>query len=742
MADIISRDLAKDQLRIGTFYLRRLTRILPALIVAIAFLLALGAIILLPNAYQRLSSDAQYASTFLINFKFTKDTGYFGDNPESSWLLHCWSLAVEFQFYILFPVIMLAAWRIARIKGTIAALALICLISISLSYVVTSQDQMSAFYLLPSRGWEFAVGALVVFAPRFPKRLARYAAYLGITAIAASAVTYDHTLLYPSLWPLLPVLGTALTIWARRDIAALDNPASQFLGNISYSLYLWHWPILCIANYAGLEQSWPPLCAMLLLSLLMGWLSYTFIENRYRGTFWKAGWQRPAELAAIATFSIIFVGVANHAPSNLARIPAHFADLVNRSIHTNQFRERICFLQADQQFSELKPECTARSHDAAKPTLMIWGDSHAAHLYPGISKQPWTANFNLMQITASACEPIHRNVVGGRPFCPETQLRARKLIEEIKPEILILTGRSLDLKGDPDPSRPGSAKDTDLEGLVAALRNAGVGQVYVVGPVPKWHMALPQLMFIRNRLHPTNLHHRERVVNARELPTQDRALKAATELGGGKYISLMDAMCVKSKCLTLVPTMAEDAIVQFDTEHITTQGSEWLASTVIGPALGFPTAKRFEVAFNQPITFNEGAIGTQLLAKGWMPPEGWGTWTAYKDSPGVLYVPIARGQSPSAVRIVFWGQLGPGFNTESFTVSVGATITRRLTVTLDNPTRTEVIPLTPEVREHIAKSGVLTMEFLAQEGRSSRSMGLNQDDRVLGFGLKELTLVH
>lgn len=739
MAEIITRDLAKGQLNIGNFYLRRLSRILPALLILTACLLVLGALILLPNGYERLASDVKYATTFLINFKFSKDTGYFGDSPDSSWLLHCWSLAVEFQFYIIFPIVMLVAWRIARARGAVVALILIALASAPISYILTPQDQMSAFYLLPSRGWEFVAGALIVFAPSFPRKLSRLAAYTGIVMVAVAAFTYDNTLIYPSLWPLLPVLGTSLVIWARHDAIALDNTTSQFLGNISYSLYLWHWPVISIAKYAGIDRSWSVLCFMLAMAILLGWLSYRFVENRYRGAFWKTGWHRPVELAAVAACCIALAIVANSPSSNLARIPAHFADLINKSTHTNQFRERACFLQADQKFSELKPECT--SLDPTKPTLLIWGDSHAAHLYPGIAKQPWISNYNLMQITASACGPIHEEVVGGRPFCPEIQLRAKALIEKIKPDILILTGRTLNKRGDPDTSAHGGATNTALSDLVKSMHNAGVDKVYVVGPVPKWHIALPQLIFIRNRLHLSNLHHREKIVNAQTFPLEDSTLKSATKIGGGQYISLMEPLCVKSKCLTLVPTVTEDAIVQFDTEHITVQGSEWLASNVIGPALGFPAAKRFELALDQPITFNEGAIGTQLLASGWMPPEGWGTWTAYQDRPGVLYAPIQRGQSPSAVKIVFWGQLAPSFTKENFTVIVNGTLEKRLTVTLDDATRTEVIQLTPEIRESVAKSGGLKMEFIAKEGRSSHSMGLNQDDRVLGFGIKELTLL-
>lgn len=198
MTGIALRGLARGDFSIVDFYLRRLLRIVPALALLVVVLLTLGTVILLPEAFQRLATDSAYASTFLINLRFAQGTGYFGDNPNTSWLLHCWSLAVEFQFYLLFPIAALAAWRLGRRRGLVTLLVLTILISLPYSYVETARNQMSAFYLLPARAWEFALGGLIALVPAL-RVLQRQVTWLGLSMIGVAILWFDSSWNYPSL---------------------------------------------------------------------------------------------------------------------------------------------------------------------------------------------------------------------------------------------------------------------------------------------------------------------------------------------------------------------------------------------------------------------------------------------------------------------------------------------------------------------------------------------------------------
>lgn len=191
----------------------------------------------------------------------------------------------------------------------------------------------------------------------------------------------------------------------------------------------------------------------------------------------------------------------------------------------------------------------------------------------------------------------------------------------------------------------------------------------------------------------------------------------------------------------LIPGWHTDSLFQFDGEHLTADGSEWVAGQVIGPALGELAQKVPFVELNQVIRFNDKAVGQKYLTSGWMPTEGWGSWTASSQRPGVINFPINPTHPPSSMKVSFWGQLGPTLPEEHFLIKVDGDDTFETKVTQANPIVEQVFPLGEGARKRMVETGRLRIEFLASEGKSPKNMGLNDDLRVLGFGIRELTLL-
>jgi hypothetical protein len=221
-------------------------------------------------------------------------------------------------------------------------------------------------------------------------------------------------------------------------------------------------------------------------------------------------------------------------------------------------------------------------------------------------------------------------------------------------------------------------------------------------------------------------------------------MRAATLQAGAPYISLRDAMCKGERCRTTVPDWPDDVLMQFDENHLSVDGSEWVAERIIGPALSMPPNQPPAselVALNQKLEFNDKAVARKFLKNGWMASEPWGTWTAAVDRPGIVALPIDRAHPPSALRIRFSGQLGDKLAVEHFTIKINRDEARRESILQANQTAERVLPISADAQAQMRQHGVLRVAFYAPEGKSPKALGLNDDERVLGLGLRELTLL-
>ncbi len=300
ISGIIFAGLQDGRFSLRMFYVRRICRLFPALLVVLAFCLIAAWFILLPDEYRQLGKHVGGAAIYMSNFVLRREAGYFDTNADLKPLLHLWSLAIEEQFYIAWPFVAVFAYR--RRIDLFNLIAFLLAVSLVYNLIRITRNPVATFFLPGTRAWELLAGVLLASVGHFgwtgigqrvvaavPWRIsADWRATAGLAAIVLPAALLDKTSLFPGWWATVPTVGTVLLIsagpsaWINRTVLA--HPAMVFIGLISYPLYLWHWPLLSLAHFADGGRSPSPLLrAMLLgLSLLLAILTYRLVERPIR----------------------------------------------------------------------------------------------------------------------------------------------------------------------------------------------------------------------------------------------------------------------------------------------------------------------------------------------------------------------------------------------------------------------------------------------------------------------------
>lgn len=370
MFGIVAAGLEEGSFSIWQFYLSRAKRILPALVVLCLASLVFGWFLLMPKEYQQLGGQVRESLFFTSNFRFLGEAGYFDVESQQKWLLHTWSLSVEWQFYLILPVLLILIWRFFKssvaLTATIAVLFFLSLIS---CVIHTGKSQSEAFFLLQFRAWEMLLGALVyqlkldLSGARVWRRISEL---LGFALILSSALVFDQYDDWPGWRAMVPVSGAALVLVAGNQRSLFTAPyVAQWLGARSYSIYLWHWPMVVALAYLNHLSHPVWVAAAILASLVIGHLSYTWIENPMRRWLTLIGGNKAAALVIVA---VVFVAVAAQGVRR-SGVPERLPDSVawvdaERSNHNPRLKE--C----------LAPEESCIYGERPVRVVLI-GDSHA-----------------------------------------------------------------------------------------------------------------------------------------------------------------------------------------------------------------------------------------------------------------------------------------------------------------------------------------------------------------------------
>ncbi len=409
ITSIIAREIREGRFTLQGFYERRIRRILPALFAMLSVSVLAAYLILYPAQAQSFSRSLIAATLFVSSILFQREVGYFDQEAELKPLLHTWSLSVEEIFYILYPLLLWFTWR--RFRGHQTALvAGIAALSFAATVIALWIDKQStsAFFLPHFRAWELLIGALVALVPlRLPKgrTFAGLLAIIGLSMIVVPVYAYSQTTTFPGRAALAPCLGTALVIVAgQRRPSPVGRMLSWrpivFLGLISYSLYLWHWPIFVFARHVlGREPLLGESLALIAASLIAAVLSWRFVERPFRG---RSGLlPRPALFAAAALAALILTGIGLHGQQTggwLGRYPPELVDIFAAS-QDHDPRRRACeSVRAD------TPGCIYGEADAP-PVVALLGDSHAAVYAMVLGELAQGRGEAVLSLTMPICPP-------------------------------------------------------------------------------------------------------------------------------------------------------------------------------------------------------------------------------------------------------------------------------------------------------------------------------------------------
>jgi peptidoglycan/LPS O-acetylase OafA/YrhL len=571
---IIARELDQKRFSLLGFYSRRIRRIFPALIVVLSATLVLGWLWMLPSAYAQLGSDAFASAAFFANIALLLQSGYFDIESAKKPLLHLWSLGIEEQFYLAWPLLLMLA---ARLRLSMVAMASVLgIASFVLNVAMIGPDPVATFYLPFTRAFELLAGAVLV---RGWSRIDQgytasdWRAWIGIALIVISTAVLDPHRAFPGWWALLPVVGTALLLsapkaWLCRVVLA--SPPLVWIGLISYPLYLWHWPLLVFSGHIKFAPlSLPERELILPASALLAWATYQFVEKPFR--FGRPSQRKIFALCAGMVLVAVSGAVVVSGHGLDFRLPAEIRAMADVPTQSARWRFHECLLDLSHEM-EFAETCVDRDR---RPLVLVWGDSTAGALLPGLRQAQEARHFGIAQFNSTSCVPALNVDVAGVPNCRAINDKVLSLAQKLKPEIVLLHG----------------SWDRYLDGAaetVAMLKKTTNARVVVLGSVPWWKRGLPNEV-LRFFL----LHHRlipERSDRA-EADGSGATLRAKVVPAGAEFISAWDVMCSADGCLARIGDSAAD-ISASDQVHLTEKGSQFLINSVIDRVLGGPAAAR------------------------------------------------------------------------------------------------------------------------------------------------------
>jgi peptidoglycan/LPS O-acetylase OafA/YrhL len=586
---IIQSEVASGTFSFARFYERRVRRLLPALY-------AMVALTAIPSFHYLLTSEradffrsVAAVITFTSNCFFWFQTGYFDHAAVEKPLLHTWSLAVEEQFYLALPILLWGLLRLFRGHRLVLPVALgaLGLASFALSiWLMGSDRSANAFFMSPPRAWEFLIGGLLAV-PGFPVLRHALAQGIALVLLAIPIFSLRQGPGFPGLNALAPCIGAALFIWGGIGVPTQERgrysplTIAKFFGQISYSLYLWHWPLFTFARFSksSLVLDAGDKVALFALTLGLSYLSRRFVEQPFRRKSLAPTRRDAFRIAAIASVLLLAGSaggiVLSRTPSDADRAALQL-EAYNSYDHLPLYRNGRCFAPAGGHFDDA---CLGFS--PGKTNVLLWGDSFAAHYFHGLGSIADPQTINILQATQPACMPTFNAAAQGIASCRSFAAQMDAFFGKRKPDRVILSADWLEYARPPRFD----GMIADLRQTIAKLNDLGV-PVVLLGPAVQFRARLPSMLM---RAHLRQVDARSDDFVLPDIFALDQSMQAALPAHDRfSYVSVLAAVCPARQC----PLTVDGGIpLSWDHAHLTAEGSSYVMDR-LAPTLGINSSFR------------------------------------------------------------------------------------------------------------------------------------------------------
>lgn len=597
ISSIIFENLEKGSFSFYEFYERRIKRIFPSLVVVLISVYVLGWFLLLPDEYKQLGKNIAGGAGFVSNFLYWMESGYFDTATITKPLVHLWSLSIEEQFYIFWPLLLGFVYK--RKRNLLGITVLIASISFAVNVLTIDAYPTTAFYVPVGRFWELMIGGVLAYRTlhrrQFVVSNANLQSMAGVLLIGVGVFSgvLNKSSAFPGWWALLPTTGTYLAIsagpggWFSR--AVLSNRMLVWFGLISYPLYLWHWPLISLVSIHDGDINDVPRNLRILVvgaSIVLAWLTFRFVERPIR----HSGKGGPLVIALCVVMLLIGVGgVSTYVANGLSfRYPefvneASFLtnyDYLGGKTVSDFWGSGSCFEVEGDYRSFERNHCTEIKHPE-RPTVFLIGDSHSAYLSPGLRPFLELHALNLMQVSSGYCLPLADS--DRRDGCVRISAFISDTIARTRPDVVILFGNYINHT---DPQSSNGSMISYEEFLFAKLqeiKNSGAKNVIFIGQIPTWKGSLPHTLVKNFLLNKMEIPRKTYTGIQQDSMDWDLRMKMRHYPEGITYVSLRDALCDGQGCLTMVGADLPKDLIVWDYGHLTQSGAKYVTDRTIVP---------------------------------------------------------------------------------------------------------------------------------------------------------------
>ena len=570
---LILEKINSNSFSFSDFYERRARRLLPTLFTVIAISIFAGSLFMMPNQFKDLSGSAISSLFFLSNFWFFITDNYFADSSLLKPLLHTWSLSIEEQFYLIFPPLIYFLYKnnLRYTKLLFFSLILGSLLFSSLGSVYFSNLN---FYMLPSRIWELGVGIFLAYHHVNQKIVVKKTfnnliLFLAIAFIILPLIFFNSSTPHPSILTSFTVIGTAIIIFYNTENCIIKNILSSKLfvgtGLISYSLYLWHYPVFAFKKIKSQTLSEFDKIESIFLIITLSVISYYFIEKPFRNRKLIA---RKKFIIFISTFLIFLFTICLYIYKNEG-LPQRYSSEITKLINFNYDYKEIyqtgkCHIEIKKLITKnFFKNCKTQINNDKK-NLYLWGDSLAAHLYPGLNNK-YKDNYNIWHRSADGCKPILSNSGKNKKTSPCEKINEFVINEilSINPDKIFISAfwRKEDL--------------SEIKKIVKKLEESNITNIYLVGPSIRWHDPLPKILLKKYQISkkiPKYLSDKNHFDNFK----LDEEFSNFANKNSIKYLSIIKILCKKNYTCLVKVGAEPDAITNWDENHFTKRASNYI----------------------------------------------------------------------------------------------------------------------------------------------------------------------